>query len=74
MRQWEEARREAEQLGRGYVLVFDEIQKIPRWAETVKGLWDADRARGLPLRVVILGSALCTCNRGCMRASPAALN
>ena len=57
VRQWEEARRETEQSGRGYVLVFDEIQKIPQWAETVKGLWDADGARGLPLRVVILGSA-----------------
>ena len=57
VRKWEEARREAEQFGRGYVLVFDEIQKIPRWSETVKGLWDADRARGLPLHVVILGSA-----------------
>ena len=54
---WERARREAERFGRGFVLVFDEIQKIPRWSETVKGLWDADRARGLPLRVVILGSA-----------------
>ena len=39
------------------MLVFDEIQKIPRWSETVKGLWDADRARNCPLRVVILGSA-----------------
>ena len=39
------------------MLVFDEIQKIPRWSETVKGLWDADRARGCPLHVVILGSA-----------------
>ncbi len=57
VRQWEEARRDAEQFGRGFVLVFDEIQKIPQWSETVKGLWDADRTRGLPLRVVILGSA-----------------
>ena len=57
VRQWEEARRETEQSGRGSVLVFDEIQKIPQWSETVKGLWDADRAGGLPLRVVILGSA-----------------
>ena len=57
VRQWEEARRDAEQFGRGFVLVFDEIQKIPQWSETVKGLWDADRARGLPLRVLILGSA-----------------
>ncbi len=56
VRHWEEARREAEQLGR-FALVFDEIQKVPQWSETVKGLWDADRARGCPLHVVILGSA-----------------
>ena len=54
---WEEARREAERFERGFVLVFDEIQKIPRWSETVKGLWDADRATDCPLHVVILGSA-----------------
>ena len=53
---WEEARLKAEQFG-GFVLVCDEIQKIPQWSETVKGLWDADRARGCPLHVVILGSA-----------------
>ena len=56
VRHWEEARLEAEQLD-GFVLVFDEIQKIDQWSETVKGLWDADRARGCPLHVVILGSA-----------------
>ena len=55
-RSWKEARLRAEQLG-GSVLVFDEIQKIPQWSETVKGLWDADRARECPLHVVILGSA-----------------
>ena len=57
VRNWEEARIEAERSPHGFVLVFDEIQKIPRWSETVKGLWDADRARNCPLRVVILGSA-----------------
>ncbi len=57
VRNWEEARIEAERIGRGFVLVFDEIQKIPQWSETVKGLWDADRARDCPLHVVILGSA-----------------
>ena len=56
VRHWEEARREAERLG-GFVLVFDEIQKIPQWSETIKGLWDADRAKNCPLHVVILGSA-----------------
>ena len=54
---WEDARRRAEQSPRGLVLVFDEIQKIPNWSDTVKGLWDADRAQGCPLHVVILGSA-----------------
>ena len=54
---WHAARRLAERSGSGFVLVFDEIQKIPNWSETVKGLWDADRARGCPLHVVILGSA-----------------
>ena len=56
IRNWEEARLEAERQG-GFVLVLDEIQKIPQWSATVKGLWDADRARDCPLHVVILGSA-----------------
>ncbi len=54
---WEDARRQAERLGRGFVLVFDEIQKVPNWSDTIKGLWDADRTRECPLHVVILGSA-----------------
>ena len=57
VRHWTRARREAERLENGFVLVLDEIQKIPQWSETVKGLWDADRARNCPLHVVILGSA-----------------
>ena len=57
VRQWDDARRTAERSGRGAVLVFDEIQKIERWSEAIKGLWDADRARDCPLHVVILGSA-----------------
>ena len=57
VRQWEGARLEAERSPRGSVLVLDEIQKIEEWSETVKGLWDADRTRDCPLRVVILGSA-----------------
>ena len=54
---WERARREADRSPNGSVLVLDEIQKIPQWSETVKGLWDADRAVDRPLHVVILGSA-----------------
>jgi len=40
-----------------YVLVFDEIQHIPNWSSVVKGLWDQDRAKDMPLHVVVLGSA-----------------
>ena len=57
VREWHTARLEAERSGQGFVLVLDEIQKLPDWSSTVKGLWDADRARGCPLRVVLLGSA-----------------
>ena len=57
IRHWEDARNEAERNDRGYVLVVDEIQKIPRWSEVVKGLWDVDRIDNRPLHVVILGSA-----------------
>ena len=57
IRHWEDARNEAERNDRGYVLVVDEIQKIPRWSEVVKGLWDVDRIDNRPMHVVILGSA-----------------
>lgn len=56
-RTWEEARKKANHSDRGFVLVLDEIQKIPQWSDTVKGLWDADRAADCPLHVVVLGSA-----------------
>jgi len=46
------------------VLVLDEIQKIPRWSETVKRLWDEDTAARLPLHVVVLGSAPLLIQRG----------
>jgi hypothetical protein len=54
---WEMSRRRAWRSDRGCVLVLDEIQKIPGWSDAVKGLWDADRAEGCPLHVVVLGSA-----------------
>ena len=62
VQKWQEARLHAKKVpgdGRApaYVLALDEIQKIPRWSEVVKGLWDADRAEGLPMHVVLLGSS-----------------
>ena len=57
VRQWEHARVEADRSERGFVLAFDEIQKVPGWSEAAKGLWDADRRHGRRLHVVLLGSA-----------------
>lgn len=54
---WKQARRASLQSKRGLVLFLDEIQIVPHWSSVVKGLWDTDRRREYPLRVVILGSA-----------------
>jgi predicted AAA+ superfamily ATPase len=54
---WNRARARARSTGSGFVLALDEIQKVPRWSEVVKGLWDADRAEGLNLHVILLGSS-----------------
>ena len=54
---WEQARYAAERSPGGAVLVLDEIQDVPDWSGTVKGLWDQDQATGCPLRVVVMGSA-----------------
>ncbi|MEW6219824.1 MAG: ATP-binding protein [Thermodesulfobacteriota bacterium] len=56
--QWQLARLEARAAGEGgAVLVVDEVQKVAGWSEAVKRLWDEDTASGLPLRVILLGSA-----------------
>lgn len=57
--QWTKARAKARAQtdGKCHVLAIDEIQKIPRWSELVKGLWDADRAENLSLHVILLGSS-----------------
>lgn len=68
IRQWQSAREACEthqvkQAGQAsrerkpFVFAVDEIQKIPRWSEVVKGLWDADRAADLPMHVILLGSS-----------------
>ena len=54
---WEAARREARAHQDGLVLALDEVHRVPNWSSFVKGLWDRDRAEGLPLRVIVSGSA-----------------
>lgn len=60
--QWEIARLKCD--GRGGILVLDEVQKIPRWPEIVKRLWDEDTRKKSLLRVVLLGSAPLLIQRG----------
>jgi uncharacterized protein len=56
--QWERGRLAAADAGTaGAVLVLDEAQKISRWSETVKRLWDEDSRARRPLKVVLLGLA-----------------
>ena len=55
--EWARARAMLEAGEPEIVLAIDEIQKIPNWSETVKGLWDDDRRNGRRLHVVLLGSA-----------------
>ncbi len=58
--QWDLGRlraRAAEAKSLGGLFVLDEVQKIPRWSEVVKRLWDEDKASGVQLKVILLGSA-----------------
>ncbi len=58
---WKEAR---ELPSEKRMLILDEIQKIPRWSETVKMLWDEDRRKEKSLNVWILGSSAILVEKG----------
>lgn len=62
--QWEMSRLHCRETGSDCVLVLDELQKIPGWSEVVKRLWDEDTRRGVPVKVVLLGSAPLLISRG----------
>ena len=55
--QWDLARLKAKESQIGALLVLDEVQKVSDWSNVVKLLWDADTHAGVPLKVVLLGSA-----------------
>ena len=62
IRRWQEARQQHKTFQQThpqqpFAFVLDEIQKVPRWSDTIKGLWDADRAQGLDMHVILLGSS-----------------
>ncbi|MDB5232023.1 MAG: ATP-binding protein [Chitinophagaceae bacterium] len=39
------------------LLIIDEIQKIHKWSETVKALWDTDTREKMDVKVFLLGSS-----------------
>ena len=47
-----------------FILVFDEIQKIPDWTEMIKRLWDEDTLSKTPIKVVLLGSSTLLIQQG----------
>ncbi len=54
--EWEVARLKVREGGKA-LLIIDEVQKIPHWADIIKALWDADTRHKRNLAVVILGSS-----------------
>ena len=64
--QWETARTMAKN-GK-FLLVIDEVQKVPEWSEKVKRLWDEDTALGREIFLILLGSTPLLFQRDCQRA------
>lgn len=62
---WEAARVKFKvQPDKEFILVIDEIQKIPNWSETVKRLWDKDTINGTGIKLVLLGSSQLLLHKG----------
>lgn len=62
-KEWERARLLADS-GKPAVLILDEVQKVSRWSEEVKRLWDEDRGEGRDIRVALLGSSSLSIQKG----------
>jgi predicted AAA+ superfamily ATPase len=46
----------AKALGKGAILALDEIHKIERWSDVIKGIYDEDRGSGA-VKIIVMGSA-----------------
>jgi len=62
---WETARlrMKMEKAGQ-YLLVLDEIQKIPNWSESVKKNWDRDTRDQIEIKTILLGSSRLLLRKG----------
>lgn len=61
---WQNIRELYKQKKRPSLLILDEVQKIPKWSEIVKKLFDEDRRSNYNIRVLLLGSSALLMQRG----------
>ncbi|MEK6558077.1 MAG: ATP-binding protein [Candidatus Margulisiibacteriota bacterium] len=54
----------SQEKSREYLLVIDEVQKIPNWSETIKKNWDQDSFNDINIKLVLLGSAPIAIQKG----------
>jgi predicted AAA+ superfamily ATPase len=64
MNHWLECRSHSSAANQESLLIFDEVQKIPRWSEVVKKMADEDRIAKRSIRVVLLGSSSLLMQKG----------
>lgn len=62
--QWLQARALWNREQKPVLLALDEVQKVPRWSETVKREWDSDAHEKRDIRAVLLGSSALLLDRG----------
>ncbi|HMQ78456.1 MAG TPA: AAA family ATPase [Ignavibacteria bacterium] len=63
--QWESARIKLNSTGaKSVLLIIDEVQKIDKWSEAVKKLWDEDRRNYTNIKVILLGSSALLIDKG----------
>ncbi len=47
-----------------YILIIDEVQKIPNWSENIKKNWDHDSFNDINIKLFLLGSAPISIQKG----------
>ncbi len=50
--------------GTGTILVIDEIQKVDKWAETIKMLWDSQKRENIQIKLLLPGSSSLALTKG----------
>ena len=61
---WKQARDLSRKTKKVTLLILDEAQKIPRWSEITKKLFDEDKRMKTPIRIVLLGSSSLLMQKG----------